>query len=224
MRVLLSALLVVFLYLPTDSAAQTYQYKVRYLQVRGGTAIVTHEVKDDVLLGEMRISSSPWLSTLWTLSDSIMSQYDLKNERLIQHYKAIHEGNYHRNYLVRFQDSTLTINDKVKIQDVSGMFDLPSLLHHLSTETFKHGDTLSYLLWDGRSYGELTLKVEKTGKASLRHPFPTKGWRLVPLTSTEKSRQHQINLTLFFSSEIPRIPTKIHINTKYGEIVMKLES
>lgn len=223
MPAVLRIALLLILCLPFELAAQSYHYRVKYGPVIAGTAIVTHEVDGDILRGDMRITSSPWLSNLWTLSDSIMGRYDLKRMRLIDHYKAIHEGNYHRNYKVQFSDSTVLVNNEEIEEDITGMYDLPSLLYHLSRSAFTDGDTLDFTLWDGKSYGNLTVKVEKLGRPTLLNPFPDRGWKLRPLTSTEKSREHQLELTLLFSTNYPRLPVRIHIDTKYGELVMKLE-
>lgn len=215
--------LILLLIVAVGLNAQSYHYKVKYGPVSAGSARIDQKIEGNVLSSEMRMTSSPWLSNLWTLSDSIISSFDLANNRLIDHYKAIHEGKYHRTYQVDFTDSTAIINGESNEHDPTEVFDVPSLLHHLTTETFTKNDTLEYSLWDGKGYGQLTLKVEKIGKPTLRKPFQTSGWKLIPLTSTKKSRENEIRLTILMSRKSPRVPLRIHIDTKYGEVVMKLE-
>jgi len=187
-------------------------------------AKLVHQVEDDVLNSFFLIKSSPWLSTLWTLSDSVMTEYMIEQGRLVKHTKAIHEGNYHRNYEVTFSDSDIvTVNGKQKPIEIQGLRDVPSLLYELSHTRFKDGDTLQYQIWDGRGSGSLKLLVEKVGKPSLLKPFSEAGWRLTPLNSTRKSRANQIQLSMFYSKSYPHIPIKIEIDTKYGSVQMRKE-
>ncbi|MBC8376504.1 MAG: DUF3108 domain-containing protein [FCB group bacterium] len=217
-------LLFVLLLFATGASAQTYSYKVKYGLVHAGMATLIHTVEDDVLNSFFVIESSPWLSTLWTLSDSVMTEYLIDVGRLVKHTKAIHEGAYHRNYEVTFSDSNLaTVNGMVKEIEIKGLRDIPSLLYDLSLTKFHHGDTLQYRMWDGRGSGKLTLLVEKVGKPSLFKPFEKPGWRLTPLNSTRKSRANQIQLSMFYSKSYPHTPLKIEIDTKYGSVQMRIE-
>ncbi|MBT4362388.1 MAG: DUF3108 domain-containing protein [Candidatus Marinimicrobia bacterium] len=209
----------------TGASAQTYSYKVKYGLVPAGMATLIHTVEDDVLNSIFIIESSPWLSTLWSLSDSVLTEYLIDVGRLVKHTKAIHEGSYHRNYEVTFSDSNFaTVNGKDKEIDIHGLRDIPSLLYDLSLTRFHHGDTLQYRMWDGRGSGELILLVEKVGKPSLFKPFEKPGWRLTPLNSTRKSRANQIQLSMLYSKSFPHTPLKIEIDTKYGSIQMRLEN
>ena len=208
----------------TNGVAQSYDYKVRYGMIHAGSAHLEHSLDNEILNSSLSINSSPWLSTLWSLSDSIKSQYHVESAKLLNHYKAIHEGSYHRNYEVVFSDSdSVVVNSEVKSVDTQGLRDIPSLLYYLSHFKFTDGETLHFRLWDGRSYGLLSLKVEKMKKPSLLNPFASQGWKLSPLSSTKKSRENQIRLALLFSNNFPHLPLRIEIDTKYGDVVMKLE-
>jgi len=203
---------------------QTYSYKVKYGLVQAGMATIVHHVEDDVLKSIFVIESSPWLSSLWTLSDSVMTEYIIDLGKLVKHTKAIHEGSYHRNYEVTFNDSNLaTVNGKDKEVSTQGLRDIPSLLYDLSLTRFQHGDTLQYRVWDGRSSGILKLLVEKVGKPTLLKPFSESGWRLTPLNSTRKSRANQMQLSMLYSKSYPHTPLKIEIDTKYGSVQMRIE-
>lgn len=216
-------ILSLFLLILADSAiSQTYSYKVRYGLVQAGKAQLTHEIEDGRLKSFFSIESSPWLSKLWMLSDSVYTVYELDSEKLIKHRKAIHEGNYHRNYSVTFADSNqVMVNGKAKTVKTKGLKDIPSLLYHLSNIRFNHGDTLSFQVWDGRGSGTLMLLVEKIGKPTIFKPFNESGWRLTPLNSTRKSRANQIQLSMLYSRTYPHIPLRIEINTKYGNVQMR---
>jgi len=219
-------IITIFLYLmiATHVQAQTYSYKVRYGLIYAGSARIEYHVDDGALQSSLNIHSSPWLSTLWTLSDSISSYFELESDKLRTHDKAIHEGSYHRNYQAAFSDSnSIELNGKIKAVDTQGLIDVPSLIYKLSQSSFTHGDTLSFKLWDGRSYGILSLLVKKPGKASLLKPFSAKGWKLTPLNSSKKSRENRIQLALLLSEDSPHLPLRIEIDTKYGDIIMKLE-
>ncbi len=217
-------LLVLMFLSATIVSAQTYSYKVKYGLVQAGVATLIHTVEDDVLNSIFVIESSPWLSTLWTLSDSVMTEYMIDVGRLVRHTKAIHEGSYHRNYEVTFSDSNYAIvNGKQKDVETKGLRDIPSLLYDLSFTKFHHGDTLQYRMWDGRGSGVLMLLVEKVGKPSLFKPFEKPGWRLTPLNSTRKSRANQIQLSMFYSKSYPHTPLKIEIDTKYGNVQMRVD-
>ena len=207
------------------TSAETYLYKVKYGPVHAGLATLVHTVEDNVLKSIFVIESSPWLSTLWTLSDTVITEYMIDIGRLIHHTRAIHEGSYHRHYEVSFSDSNLaSVNGKAKEVDIQGLRDIPSLLYNLSLTEFHHGDTLQYQMWDGRGSGELKLLVEKVGKPSLFKPFEKPGWRLTPLNSTRKSRANQIQLSLLYSKAYPHTPLEIVIDTKYGNIQMRIEN
>jgi len=213
------------LFIFTHSAiSQTYTYKVRYGLVQAGKAQLVHTIEEGRLNSFFSIESSPWLSKLWTLSDSIHTEYELASEKLIRHRKAIHEGNYHRNYTVTFADSNqAVVNGNPKSIVTHELKDIPSLLYHLSNSRFNHGDTLNFLVWDGRGSGTLMLLVEKIGKPTLFKPFNEPGWRLTPLNSTRKSRANQIRLSMLYSRAYPHIPLRIEIDTKYGSVQMRKE-
>jgi len=224
MKMINRILILLLLLSATGASAQTYTYKVKYGFVQAGVATLIHTVQDDVLHSFFVIESSPWLSTLWTLSDSVMTEYMIDLGRLVKHTKAIHEGSYHRHYEVTFSDSNLaTVNGREKEVNLQGLRDIPSLLYDLSFTKFQHGDTLHFRMWDGQGSGVLKLLVEKIGKPSLFKPFADPGWRLTPLNSTRKSRANQIQLSLFYSNSYPHIPLKIEIDTKYGSVYMHIE-
>ncbi len=205
--------------------AQTYSFKVKYGMVNAGAAKLVHQVKDGILKSSLVIESSPWLSNLWTLSDSIISEYRIETARLEQHTKAIHEGKYHRNYRVSFDDSNkVDINGKVKVVETEGLTDIPSLLFELSRTKFIDDDTLNYHIWDGRGHGVLNLHVEKTGKPKLFKPFAEQGWKLTPLNSSKKSRENKIQMSMLYSKSYPHKPLRIEISTKYGNVIMRLEN
>ena len=224
MNLMNKILLGIFLLFASGRSAETYSYKVKYGPVHAGGATLIHTVEDNVLKSIFIIESSPWLSTLWTLADTVITEYMIDVGRLITHHRAIHEGSYHRNYEVSFSDSNLaTVNGKDKKVDTQGLRDIPSLLYSLSLTKFQHGDTLQYHMWDGRGSGVLKLLVEKVGKPSLFKPFEKPGWRLTPLNSTRKSRANQIQLSMLYSKSYPHTPLEIEINTKYGNIQMRIE-
>ncbi|MCF7808620.1 MAG: DUF3108 domain-containing protein [Candidatus Marinimicrobia bacterium] len=223
MAKVLRSLTLLLVLLAADVVGESYNYRVKFGPVHAGSARITHVVEGDLLSSELIMTSLPWLSNLWTLSDTIVSSFDIESERLIKQYKAIHEGSYHRSYRVHFGDSTVSVNGTISKHIPEGVFDIPSLLYHLSRSSFTHNEILDYLLWDGRSFGRLTVHVEKIGKPTLLKPFQVRGWKLTPLSSTKKSREHEISLTLHFSNSDPKLPLQIHIDTKYGKVVMKLE-
>jgi hypothetical protein len=205
--------------------AQNYEYKIRYGMVVAGSAELRQNLEDGILRSELTMSSSPWLSNLWTLADSIQSEYDLRSRRMITHVKAIHEGSYHRRYVVDFLDSSrVQVNTKVKDVDWENMLDIPSLIYVLSTTKFHEGDTLSYKLWDGRGFGTIDLLVRRNdGKRSLIKPFGSDDvWKLIPLSSTRKSRENGIQISVQLSRGLPHVPEEIEIDTKYGAIQMRL--
>lgn len=220
----LKKIILLILILSVSSAhSQSYLFKVKYGVVQAGTAKLVHSIEEGVLTSYLNIESSPWLSNLWTLSDSISSIYDVESGTLTNHIKAIHEGSYHRNYQVEFLDSNnVSVNGKNKVLATTGIRDIPSLLYDLSKTKFQHGDTLHYRLWDGRGSGMLSLAVERSGGRSLFKPFSPTGWQLTPLGSTKKSRENRIKLAMMFSESHPHIPLRIEIGTKYGNVVMRI--
>jgi hypothetical protein len=225
MNLMNKILLGIILLSTTGASTETYIYKVKYGPVHAGMATLIHTVEENVLRSIFVIESSPWLSTLWTLSDTVITEYIIDVERLVRHSRSIHEGSYHRNYEVSFNDSNQAIvNGKEKEVEVQGLRDIPSLLYNLSLTRFHHGDTLQYRMWDGRGSAELQLLVKKVDKPPLFKPFEKKGWRLTPLNSTRKSRANQIQLSMLYSKSFPHVPLEIEIATKYGNIQMSLEA
>ena len=206
--------------------AQDYEYKVRYGLIAAGNAHLSQKLVNGILTSHLITSSSPWLSNLWTLSDSIQSEFEVESSTLLRHIKAIHEGGYHRNYNVVFNDSDrVSVNGVERDLEWQGMLDIPSLLYVLSTCKFHVGDTLRYLLWDGRSFGALELLVQKQeATRSLLRPFGKEedSWQLIPISSTRKSRENGIQLSIQLSQGYPHIPERIEIDTKFGDIQMRL--
>lgn len=194
--------------------------------VVAGSAALSQSLEDGILKSQLTISSSPWLSNLWMLSDSILSEYDLNSGKLISHTKMIHEGNYHRHYVVSFLDSNqVQINQKMKMVEWLDMVDIPSLIHTLSMTKFSLGDTLRFKLWDGRGFGIIDLFVQRDeGKRSLMKPFGSAedSWRLIPLSSTKKSRENGIQISIQLSRGFPHVPEEIEIDTKFGAVQMRL--
>ncbi len=223
MKMRIYVILMTCFFIAAEGVGQDYSFRVKYGMIYAGHAKLSYQVENEILTGELNIYSSPWLSNLWTLSDSIRSVYDIEAGRLQNHTKAIHEGSFHRNYEVVFGDSgRVEINGKNKLIKAQGLRDVPSLLYELSHTQLKHGDTLHYPLWDGRGYGILSLVVEKASGPSLFKPFSIEGWHLIPLSSSRKSRENRIQLSLLLSKALPHIPVKIEIDTKYGDVVMRL--
>ncbi|MEA3286745.1 MAG: DUF3108 domain-containing protein [Candidatus Marinimicrobia bacterium] len=205
------------------AVGQDFSFKVKYGMIQAGHAHLTLKVHDGYLKGHLNIESSPWLSKLWSLSDSIKSDYDIKSGQLQSHIKSIHEGAYHRNYEVHFTDSnSVLINGRERVLATQGLRDIPSLLYDLSRMHFSHGDTLHFRLWDGQGFGKLELLAEQSAGPSLLHPFAEAGWKLIPLSSSRKSRENRIQLTLLLSETFPHTPIKIEIDTKYGSILMQV--
>ena len=202
---------------------QDYSFRVKYGMIQAGTAQLALAVQDGYLESHLNIESSPWLSKLWTLSDSIKSVYYITSGQLKGHTKAIHEGAYHRNYAVLFLDSNrVVVNGQERVVNTQGLRDIPSLLYDLSRMHFNSGDTLHFRLWDGQGLGELELLVEQHAGPSLLRPFAEAGWKLTPLSSTRKSRENKIQLALLLTEKFPHIPLKIEIDTKYGSVLMSL--
>ena len=224
MKILIKFGLLLTLLIGVNAQGQSYSYKVKYGVIQAGVAELVHQVEGGILNSYLVIESSPWLSNLWTLSDSILSEYVIDVGRLTNHTKAIHEGGYHRNYDVSFSDSNFaSVNGKRKAVMTEGLKDIPSLLYDLSNTRFKDGDTLNFNLWDGRGQGVLNLVVEKVGKPTLLRPFVHTGWKLTPLNSTRKSRENEIRLSMLYSKSYPHTPLRIEINTKYGNVSMRLD-
>ncbi|MCF7825565.1 MAG: DUF3108 domain-containing protein [Candidatus Marinimicrobia bacterium] len=224
MKIVANILVILLAMWGSGASAQTYTYKVKFGMVHAGAATLVQNVEDGVLNSLFVMESSPWLSKLWTLSDSVMTEYVIDVGRLVSHTKAIHEGSYNRNYKVTFSDSNMaTVNGKDKEVETQNLRDIPSLLYDLSLTQFHDGDTLQYLMWDGRGAGVLNLLVEHIDEPPFFRPFSETGWRLTPLNSTSKSRANQIQLSMLFSISFPHKPTRIEIDTKYGGVQMRLE-
>jgi len=224
MRIFIKIVVLIYVSMGPNIYAQAYSFKVKYGMIYAGTAELIYNLEQGILVGELTTNSSPWLANLWILADSIKSTYNLESGLLEEHIKAIHEGSYHRNYSVEFADSNrVLVNGKEEVVPESGLRDVPSLLYDLSKYDFRDGEILEIPLWDGRSYGILSLRVEKVGKPSLFHPLSSPGWKLTPLNSSRKSRENRIQLALLLSKSVPHIPLRIEIDTKYGYIVMRLE-
>lgn len=216
--------LIAMLFAVGEGFGQNYSFKVKYGMVHAGTAELTYHLENGTLNSQLSINSSRWLSNLWTLSDSIESVYEVGTNQLRTHIKAIHEGAYDRNYRVEFIDSNqVQVNRRNKNIDTQGLMDIPSLLFILSKTHFSLGDTLHYRLWDGKGFGVLNLLVEKKTGSSLLRPFSEGGWQLTPLNSTKKSRENSIQLALLLSESLPHIPLRIEIDTKYGNVIMRLD-
>ncbi len=225
MHILKRILLLIFLLTAGQVVGQDFNFRVKYGMIQAGTARIRQHIEDGILISNLHIKSSPWLTNLWSLSDSIKSVYEIESGRLLSHTKAIHEGSYHRNYKVFFVDSNrVSINGKERVLDTQSLRDIPSLLFDLSRMNFINGDTLQYRLWDGQSFGILDLLVERIAGPSLFHPFAESGWRLTPLSSNKKSRENRIQLALLLSGNQPHRPLRIEIDTKYGNILMRLET
>ncbi len=216
--------LIITLFTAVEGFGQNYSFKVKYGMIQAGTAELIYHLENGILNSRLNINSSRWLSTLWALSDSMKSMYAVETAQLKIHTKAIHEGSYHRNYQVEFFDSNrVQINGKSKDLITKGLKDIPSLLFELSKTHFNKGDTLHYRVWDGKGYGALVLLVEKVTGPTLLKPFSEAGWHLTPLNSTRKSRGNHIQLALLLSESLPHIPLRIEIDTKYGNVLMRLE-
>jgi len=207
----------------TGLTAQTLNYKVKYGLIQAGSAKLVQTIDSSRLHSQLSINSSPWLSNMWVLADSITSTYDLAGEQLLEHLKIINEGSYRRRYDAVFLDSgQVRVNGKSRSFKQTEIWDLPSLLYKLSTELFSPGDTLHYRFWDGRSAGDLRLVVAKILTPNLLHPFAQGGWRLYPISSSRKSRENKIQLELLLSESAPHIPLRIQIDTKFGNVIIYL--
>lgn len=219
---LLSLLLIV---LVAESSAQVrYAYKVKYGFVTAGSARLEFDTIDETLLSRFSIKSSPWLSRLWKLNDSIESSYSLSRKRLLTHHKRIREGKYHRDYKAFFswEDSLVTVNAKTDILRDPTLLDIPSLLHMLRQAELAVGDTLIYHLFDGHATGNLSLHIQKMESLEVNNrDIPT--YVLIPLERNQKVEENELFLSIWLSAKLPHDPVQLAIETRYGNAVMTLE-
>lgn len=198
-----------------------YEFKVSYRMISAGHAAVVFNERNDTLTSKMNMNSSPWLSSLWQLADSIENKVDLRENRLISHLKIVNQGRYHRKYQVDFiSDDSVRINGKVKARDAKGVMDVPQLLRHLETVDLIPGDTLHYRIWDGRAADKLSLLVRRPRKQLSINPLSKAPsvYVLSPLQSSSKSRKHGISLRIMVEEQLPHRPIRMEVKTRYGDI------
>jgi len=204
-------------------SAQTLEteFKIKYRLVHAGHAQLRYDLRGDTVKAFMTVSSSPWLNTLWTLSDSIQSTF-LIGGPLLTHTKAVHEGSYHRTYRVVFPNpDTALVNIRVEPLPAE-VVDVPQLVYQLRNADLEIGDTLRTWIWDGKSSGQLTLVVERPGIRLNLNPLSRHlpVLDLKPLQTTRKSRKHGIRLRLEVLASKPHEPIRITVQTRYGDLEM----
>lgn len=222
--------LIPLLLLTTAVLAQTsnkeYDFRVRYTMVNAGHARISYLHDADTLVAKMSMNSNPLLSTLWQLADSIESRVDTRTNRLIQHVKIVNQGRYHRRYFVDFfGDDSVSVNGKLRSEDVKGVMDVPQLLHHLEQLELTAGDTLHFLIWDGKAASKLSLLVNAARKPLNLNPL-VRSPRLIelsPLQSTAKSRKHGIRMRFWVREALPHSPVRMEIKTRYGDVELSLK-
>ena len=207
-----------------SSAQSRYIYKVKYGFLTAGSARLEFNTVSDTLLSRFSIKSSPWLSRLWKLNDSIESSYDLSSERLITHHKRIREGKYHREYNAVFswEDSLVTVNTKPMALVFPNLLDIPSLLHRLRQVELTVGDTLIYHLFDGQGTGRLSLLIQKMESVEVNNR-KVSTFVMIPLERNQKADENDLSLSIWLSANAPHDPVRLAIETRYGSAIMTLE-
>ena len=198
-----------------------YRFKVRYGMLSAGHAVVQYQQKGDTLESRMNMNSSPWLSSLWHLADSIENRVDLRENRLLTHDKTVNQGRYHRRYKVQFSSpDSAWINGERMARDSRGVMDVPQLMHFLETVDLREGDTLHFRIWDGKAADDLSLVGKSARKPLNINPLVKveRVYELTPLQSTVKSRKHGIQMRFWVREKLPHRPLKMEIKTRYGDI------
>lgn len=201
-----------------------YDYIVKYGFVKAGHARLVFEKEGQRLQSRFTIQSSAWLSRLWKMDDAIESIYDLEAEQLLTHNKRIREGKYKRDYRVTFnwQDSLIYINDAKKPIEYTRLKDIPSLLYHLRSIPLQVGDTLVYMLFDGRATGRLSLHIQAMQRIHVdKQKIPA--YELRPLERSQKAEENELFITIWLSASEPHIPVQLSVDTRYGDAVMTLQ-
>lgn len=207
------------------AAQERYDYSVKYGFIKAGHARLEFDKDQHLLWSRFTVQSSPWLARLWKLDDAIESTYDLESSRLMTHKKQIREGKYKRDYQVSFdwQDSVITINENRKAMTYPRLRDIPSLLYHLRQIQLAVGDTLIYMLFDGRSTGRLSLHIQEMERINVDgNRIPA--YVLRPLERSEKAEENELFLSIWLSANQPHIPVQLAIETRYGDAVMTLQN
>ena len=204
---------------------QHYSYKIRYGMIQAGHADLSYYQVADTVNGFLSIKSSPWLSSVWSLADTIENRFEITENRLLSHRKSVNQGKYNRRYQVNFpSNDTAMVNSKPVAID-GPVMDVPQLIHSLRYMDLEPGDTLFLSIWDGKESGDLTLLVKKPTISLDLNPLtkPPKILELRPLESTRKSREHGLRLKLHVRDSKPHDPERIEIETRYGNLEMLRE-
>ncbi|MCF7796525.1 MAG: DUF3108 domain-containing protein [Lentisphaeria bacterium] len=222
---MVSLILLAMLWTPRALVAQArYEYTVKYGFIKAGHARLEFSRHDNRLQSHFTIQSSPWLSRLWKMDDAIESSYDLDTDQLLTHSKRIREGKYKRDYQVSFnwQDSLILINNNPRAMHHDRLKDIPSLLYHLRTIPLQVGDTLVYMLFDGRVTGRLSLHIQTMQRIQVDGE-KIAAYELRPLERSEKAEENELFITIWLSAAEPHIPVQLSVDTRYGDAVMTLQ-
>lgn len=216
------AVLLLLFAVSTFGQAHHYSYKVRYGRMTAGHAHLSFNTSEDLVYSFMNMNSSPLLSTVWSLADTIESTFSDSQGYLLTHSKSVNQGRYHRSYDVWFPDPLLAIVNQDTVHLEAPVNDLPQLLYRLREMKLAPGDTVRTHIWDGNDVGVLELEVREPLIKMDLNPLTREPdlLELRPLQSTSKSRKHGIQVRIQVRQNIPHEPEVIEVDTRYGNLVM----
>ena len=198
-----------------------HQYYLKYGMLTIGRAELSFQDSSGTLLSHLFMYSTGMLDKIWSVSDTIKSEYLLDSKQLIFHSKAVNEGKYHKRFQLRHNENAAKVLSSKSYADLSSYYDLLSFLHSMRHQNIQTGDTLSSNFVDGANKASAHFivsesKVLKTARGKQN------ALKFTPYFESDKARKNDINVSMWFSESMPHLPLQLDIGSKYGDFVLIL--
>ncbi len=172
---------------------------------------------------ESHTRSSGFVDTFYKVRDEITTWVDTSSLVTIQFSKALHEGNYRKNYLVWFDYENMkaySTDDTVDIK--TPMHDVLSLFYYIRSIDFSVGDTIRLENYDNDNISAFLLRVGKQDQMVV--PAGTFiCYQLVPFSDSGFLFKYEGEAKMWISSDKRKLPVYVKSKASFGSMILELD-
>jgi len=235
-----SALVVMFVGLiglaPSPASAQLHPFeigeKLVYLTmfnfVKSGQStmeILGQEIIDGHAIYRVRsqTQTAPFFDKLYRIRDDMESWIDVKTLFSRRFQKKLAEGNYRKEYAVRFDYQKMQAISATDIDTLTSMVHDPlSIFYFLRAESLYVGRIFKLFNYDNdklKPYNIIVKRIEKVNVPAGEFVC----FVLEPFSKDGKLFKHQSQVTIYVSTDERHLPVMISSDASIGKMILRLE-
>ncbi len=217
-----------YAYSDSFPVGEKLKYKFNYGMINAGThtmEVSTLDTINDRIAYKIdsETKSNSFVDTFYKVRDKFTSWIDTTNLATLQFSKSLNEGNFNKNYSVRFDyDKMQAYSSKDTVITIdSYMRDVLSLFYYLRSLELSVGDTINMSSFDNDEVTPFNVRVIKEEKVKV--PAGKFDCMVIePYIEGDFLFKYEGNLKIWMSKSEPRLPVLMKSKATLGSFVLKL--